>query len=39
MLTMHKKASLVADGCMIMCEVIFVQLSHLQPEISDSSRK
>lgn len=36
-LTMHKEANLVANEYMIMYEAIFVQLSHLQPEISDSS--
>lgn len=36
-LTMHKEANLVANENMIMYEAIFVQLSHLQPEISDSS--
>lgn len=39
MLTMHKKANFVAYRHMIMCEGIFVQLSHLQPQISDSSGK
>lgn len=36
-LTMHKEANLVANEYVIMYEAIFVQLSHLQPEISDSS--
>lgn len=39
MLTMHKKSNLVANRYMVMYERIFVQLSHLQPEISDSSSK
>lgn len=34
---MHKEANLIANEYMIMYEAIFVQLSHLQPEISDSS--
>lgn len=36
-LTMQKKANLDAKGYMIIYEVIFVQLSHLQSETSDSS--
>lgn len=39
MLTMHEEASPVANGYRMKCEVIFVQLSHLQPEVSDSSGK
>lgn len=36
---MQKKANLDAKGYMIMYEAMFVQLSHLQREISDSSRE